>query len=157
VCSCAIAVGSTKLAQQGGVVTYTITIINGDVAVPAGNFSFVVNSTDPAYAAAPVTCSPAVGAAIPAASAIVCSFPITVTAAHITATQLPPFVATITSVASAGGYTLTHNGPAVNLYTTASLTTAAPVIISNDTTFINGTCEAVCKRLSAANMTEALA
>jgi hypothetical protein len=67
----------------------------------------------------------------------VCSFPITVTAAHIAATQLPAFTAAAVGVASPG-FPLVHNGAAVNLYTVASLTTATPEIISNTTTCING-------------------
>jgi hypothetical protein len=134
------AVGDKPLAEEGAVVTWTVTLINGDTAVPAGNLSLEVNSTDAAYAAAPITCDSDIALGLTASSAVQCSFPVTVTEAHINATEMPAFTVRAVDSAAGGGYPLEHAEPAMKLYTVASMTADAPVITSNATTYINGEC-----------------
>jgi hypothetical protein len=132
------AVGDKTLAELGAVVTWTVTLINGDTPVPAGNLSLVVSSTDAAYAAATVTCDTDIKLGLAASSSMQCSFPVTVTAAHIQATEMPGFTVDVVNADAAVGFPLQHVEPALKVYTVASMTAAAPVITSDSTTYING-------------------
>jgi hypothetical protein len=132
------AVGGNPIGEQGAVVTWTVTLINGDTPVGAGNLSLVVNSTDAAYAAASITCTPAITQGLAASSVMQCSFPVTVTAAHVQATEMPAFTVRAVDAAGGGGYPLEHVQPALKVYTVASMSADAPVITSSATTYING-------------------
>lgn len=128
---CCPAVDTMTLANVGGVITYTVVLVNGAVAVGSADaLSIAVKSTDAAFpTAVNTTCTPALpladGTTLAAAATVTCTFNVTVTAAHLAATLpgVPAFDVVAytgtTNIASAH-VQLTHvNSPATVRYSMA--------------------------------------
>jgi hypothetical protein len=123
--------GVVRRAKANAVVTYTLVLINGN-AVPA-NSSLRITSSLTSFPPQNITVATdckldmfngtafdPVTMSLPANRALVCSIPVTVTAAHIANTMLPGFAATVATSTTAGYATVAV--PAVMLYTIPAIT-----------------------------------
>lgn len=126
----------TKLAKAGATVTYTLYVVNGETAIPNNAAAAVVLDTeDTAFPDSVPTsgCTPALNG-LAANTAATCTFTVTVTAGHVTATKLPSFAAKVvtgypgSAATPATEYIAPITVPEVALYTVPSITAAAPVV-----------------------------